>query len=380
MCMRNRTWLGLLAAACAWAQAGAQRPSSTLKVNFPKDAPVALVEADWGESRELVRGSALVLDLHTSLTLRNLGQRNIRGITLLVAAQAMTPGGKASVSVPSLDVKPGETFPVRVDLRLLRPAAVNGPLVELELDGVLFDDLSFYGANRLNSRRLMTVWELEARRDRRYYRQVLEAGGPAELRRHMLEILAERPRLDVQVSRGQAAAGAGRATALEPGARPLEIACLQLPGAPLELVRGEALVSGSEARAPRVEVRNRSSRPVRYFEIAWLLRDRQGREYLAGTIPGRPAAVLAPGARAQAAEDSTLRFAYGGGQPLLVDSLTGLLTQAEFADGEIWIPESRVLEDPRLRRLLPPSAEEQRLAELYRRHGLAAVIEELKKR
>ncbi|MCS7315014.1 MAG: hypothetical protein RMI94_03440 [Bryobacterales bacterium] len=376
--MRNRTLLGLLAAACAWAQTGVPRSPSTLKVNFPRDAPVALVEADWGESRELARGSALVLDLHTSLTLRNLGLRNIRGITLLVAAQALTPGGKASVSVPGLDVKPGETFPVRLDLRLLRPAAVSGPLVELELDGVLFDDLSFYGANRLNSRRLMTVWELEARRDRRYYRQILEVGGPEELRRHMLEILAERPRLDVQVSRGQSARGSGRATAVT--ARAIEIACLQLPGAPLELVRGEALVSGSETRSPRVEVLNRSRRPIRYFEVAWLLRDRQGREYLAGTIPGRLAGVLAPGARAEAVEAASLRFAQSGGQPLAVEALTGVVTQAEFADGEIWIPESRVLEDARLRRLLPPSAEEQRLAEIYRRHGLAAVIEELKKR
>lgn len=378
MSTRNKTLVGLLAAACAWAQAGAQRSPSTLKINFPKDAPVALVEADWGESRELARGSALVLDLHTSLTLRNLGQRNIRGITLLVAAQAMTPGGKASVSVPSLDVRPGETFPVRVDLRLLRPATVAGPLVELELDGVLFDDLSFYGANRLNSRRLMTVWELEARRDRRFYRQVLDAGGPEELRRHLLEILAERPRLDVQVSRGAGPAGLGRATAVT--ARPVELVCLQLPGAPLELVRGQALLSGSEARAPRIEVRNRSSRPVRYFEVAWLLRDRQGRDYVAGAIPGRPAGVLAPGASGEAFEEAALRFAQSGGQPLVVEALTGLLTQAEFADGEIWIPEGGVLEDARLRRLLPPSAEEQRLAEIYRRHGLAAVIEELKKR
>lgn len=378
MSTRNRVLFGLLAAACAWAQAGAQRSPSTLKVNLPKDAPVALVEADWGESRELARGSALVLDLRTSLTLRNLGQRNIRGVTLLVAAQAITPGGRASVSVPGLDVKPGETFPVRVDLRLLRPASVAGPLVELELDGVLFDDLSFYGPNRLNSRRLMTVWELEARRDRRYYRQVLESGGPEELRRHMLEILAERPRLDVQVSRGQGSWITGPATAVN--ARPVEIACLQIPGAPLELVRGEALVSGSETRTPRVEVWNRSSRPIRYFEIAWLLRDRQGREYLAGMIPGKPDGLLAPGARAQATENAALRFAQSGGQPLMVDALSGLVTQAEFADGEIWIPESRVLEDPRLRRLLPPSAEEQRLAEIYRRHGLTAVIEELRKR
>lgn len=377
MSTRNKTVLGLLAAAWMAVQAGAQRSPSTLKVNLPKDAPVALAEADWGESRELARGSALILDLHTSLTLRNLGPRNIRGITLLVVAQAPTPGGKASVSVPGLDVKPGDTFPVRVDLRLLRPATMAGPLVELELDGVLFDDLSFYGPDRLNSRRLMTVWELEARRDRRYLRQILEAGGPEQVRRYLLEILAERPRLDVQVSR--ALGSAGRASAAV-GARPVEIACLQLPGAPLELLRGEAVISGSETRSARVEVWNRSSRPIRYFEIAWLLRDRQGREYLAGTIPGKPAGVLAPGARALATEDAALRFAYSGGQPLVVEGLTGLVTQAEFADGEIWIPESRILEDSRLRRLLPPSAEEQRLAEIYRRHGLAAVIEELKKR
>jgi hypothetical protein len=32
-----------------------------------------------------------------------------------VLAQEVTPGGKASVAVPSLNVASGETFPVRVD-------------------------------------------------------------------------------------------------------------------------------------------------------------------------------------------------------------------------------------------------------------------------
>ncbi|MGC8795263.1 MAG: hypothetical protein ACP5U2_17930, partial [Bryobacteraceae bacterium] len=361
------------AAACVWAQVDAPRPASTLKVNFPKDAPVALVAADWGDSQQTARGSALLLDLHTSLTLRNLGLKRIRGVTLLVAAQAVTPGGKASVSVPGLDVKPGETFPVRLDLRLLRPAAAPGPLVEIELDGVLFDDLSFYGPNRLNSRRQMTVWELEARRDRQYYREVLEAGGVEGLRQRMLEILAERPRLDVQVARG-------RATPVPAVGKSVELACLQLPGAPLELVRGEAVVSGAELRAPRVEVRNRSGRPVRYFEVAWLLRDRAGRQYLGGAIPAAPETTLGPDGRGVASQNAVLRFSYDSGRPLTVEAMTGVLAQVEFADGQIWIPDRQVLQDPRLRRLLPPSAEEQRLAEIYRRQGVAALIEELKKR
>ncbi|MEN6604823.1 MAG: hypothetical protein ABFD86_20610, partial [Bryobacteraceae bacterium] len=135
-------------------------PRTSVKVNFPSDSPLSLVSADWGETRATARGGALVLDLHTSLSLKNSGARRIRSVTLLVLAQEVTPGGKASVAVPSLNVASGETFPVRVDLRLLRPLTPNtGPLVEVKLDGILFDDLSFFGPDRLNSRRTMTAWE-----------------------------------------------------------------------------------------------------------------------------------------------------------------------------------------------------------------------------
>ena len=67
--------------------------------------------------------------MHAALSLRNSSQRRIRGITLAVLAQEVTPGGKGSISVPSLDVAPGETFSVRVDLQLLRPlgAAPEAP-------------------------------------------------------------------------------------------------------------------------------------------------------------------------------------------------------------------------------------------------------------
>ena len=63
---------------------------------------MSLVSADWSFTRTDPRGGALVVDLHTSLRLRNASQATIRGVTLLVLAQEVTPGGKASVSVPSL--------------------------------------------------------------------------------------------------------------------------------------------------------------------------------------------------------------------------------------------------------------------------------------
>ncbi|MGE5567755.1 MAG: hypothetical protein ACM3S5_01850 [Rhodospirillales bacterium] len=361
----------------AWAQES-PAPASSLKVNFPADSPVALVSAGWGESRTDARGGALVLDLHTSLALRNSSQRRIRGIMLLVQAQEVTPGGKGSVAVPSLDVGPGETFPIRIDLRLLRPLMAGSvPLAEVSLDGVLFEDLSFYGPDRLNSRRTMTVWELEARRDRQHFKSVLEARGPEGLREAMVSSIArmaERPRLGVQVIRR------GRATAVAAQERECNFAFLQIPESPLEPVSGVARVAGSEARAPRIEVRNRSDRPVRYFEIGWIIRDRDGREYLAGSVPAAGSGLtLAPGAKGRVGEDSALRFTRPAGQPLAIEAMTGFVSEVEFTDGTMWIPARAALDDPRLRSVLAPSAEEQRLADLYRRRGLAAVVNELKK-
>src|ERR1700729_2801681 len=173
------------------------------KIDLPADSPVVLLSADYGESNEMPRGSAMLLDVHAALSLRNSSQRKIRGITLLVTAQDVTPGGKGSVTVTSLDVGPQETFPVRIDLRLLRPLqASSGVPVQISLDGVLFDDLSFYGPDKLSSRRTLMLSESEARRDRRYFKSVLASGGQEKLRQEMLESLthqADRPSLDVEV-------------------------------------------------------------------------------------------------------------------------------------------------------------------------------------
>ena len=343
------------------------------KIDLPKDSPVAVLSADYKDSNETARGGAMLLDLHAALSLRNSSHHRIRGITLLVTAQDVTPGGKGSVTVTSLDVGPDESFPLRIDLRLLRPlqASVAVP-VQISLDGVLFEDLSFYGPDKLSSRRNMTLSEYEARRDRKYFKSLLAEGGPERLRQEMLASLAhqeDRPGMDVQVMKG------ARATNFEPE-KEVQFAFLRLPDAPIEPVDGMARVSGNEARAPRVEVRNRSDRGIRYLEVGWILQDRGGREFLAGSVPAE--LNLAPGQKSQILENTTLKFPQPhGGQPLAIDAMTGYISSVEYTDGSVWIPSRADLGTPRLQRVIAPSDEEQRLAQIYRKKGLVALVAEL---
>ncbi|MCC7156736.1 MAG: hypothetical protein IT161_19320 [Bryobacterales bacterium] len=370
--MRNSSvWLALAFSGvlCAQGPDVTADLQSSFKVNFPADSPVALVTADWGQSRATARGGAVVVDLHSTLQLKNTSHRHVRGITLLVLAQEVTPGGKGSVTVPSLDVEPGDTFPVRLDLRLMRPLQHGtGALVEVSLDGVLFEDLGFFGPNRLNCKRTMTAWELEARRDRRYFLAQLESGGSSALEKELLASLgrqAQQPRLDMQMAR------AGRSTNAEPE-REIQFTFLQAPDAPVELLSGSARVAGNEARLPRLELQNRSRKPVRYVEVGWLLKDQNGREFPAGLVPAEVS--LAPGQHLEVRKDSSLRFSPAGGGTVSVAGLTAFVNNVEFSDGQVWVP-ARMLNG-----LTPAvSAEEQRLAELYRRKGLDYVIQHLRR-
>lgn len=343
-----RTLCGLAVAVIATAQ--------QIRVDFPAGAPVAVESADWGESRVAPRGGALVLDLRAVIALKNTSTLRIRGVTLLVSAADLTAGGKASVTVPSLDIKPGETFPVRVDMRLLRPAAGLATPVAVSLDGVLFDTLGFYGPNKLDSRRSMIAWELEARRDRKMFLDALKRGGPDELRREFIASVARQdasPRLDVQLARG-------RLTTAD--AHDVQIAALALPDAPVEIERGIVAMAAREMSAPRLTLRNRSTKPVRHVEIGWVLRDANGRDHAAGSMPASVA--IAGGARASVEENSTLRYS------LAPASMAGYVSLVEFADGEVWVPKKSVR---------GASPEEQRLADLYRRRGLDFVMSELRR-
>lgn len=376
--MRTSLALVLLAAA-AFAQDG-PLPAGSVRLNLPTDSPVAVISMSSDQSRASMRGAAMVLDLHMALTLRNGGVgRRIHGITLRVVSQEVAMGGKGSVTIPSLNVAPGEVFPVRIDMQLVRPnQAAGGPLVQVDLDGVLFHDLSFFGPDRLNSRRYLTAFELEAQRDREHFKRVLAQGGPEALRKQMIGSLqrqSDNQPLTVKVRRGgpvvsSAAVGSEQAA---------EFAFLQLPDSPVEPVEGWAQISGNEARAPRILVRNKSAKPVKYVELAWIVSDAAGREYLAGSLPSAdPGLYLPPGQNARILQESSLNFT-NKGQPVNVRKMTGFISQVEFADGKVWVPNRQALDAPRLQNVLPPSSEELRLSSLYLRKGIEALVKELEK-
>jgi len=371
--------LALVAAPALVAQ-DSPLPAGSISVNFPSDSPV-LVSGLTDQSRRTPRGAAMVIDLRVSMVLRNVGaSRQIHGVTLRVISQEVAVGGKGSVTYPSLHVGPGESFPVRIEMQLVRPTqVVSGPLVQVSLDGVLFGDLSFYGDNRLNSKRTMMAEELEARRDRDYFKRALEQNGASGLQAAVLESLArqsERPRLDATVMRGGPSVTSSANPAQTAAAN---FAFLRFPDSPIAPIEGVAQVFGNEARDPRVEVRNNSGKDIRYFELGWLVSDASGQQYQAASLPvSDPSLLLKPSRTAQLAQDTALRFTRNG-QPVKVQRMTGFVSEVEFADGQMWIPSRQTLESASLLRLLAPSAEEQRLTDLYRRSGMNALLEDLKK-
>jgi len=55
------------------------------KIDFPKDSPVSLLSADFGNSNATARGANLI-EVNAALSLRNSGQKRIRSMTLMVSA------------------------------------------------------------------------------------------------------------------------------------------------------------------------------------------------------------------------------------------------------------------------------------------------------
>ena len=125
-------------------------------------------------------------------------------------------------------------------------------------------------------------------------------------------------------------------------------------------------MAGNEARAPQIEVRNRSGKPVSYVELGWVVSDQAGRQYLAASLPSAEADLVLPaGKTARVLQDTALRFS-SNGQPVNISRMTGFISQVEFADGKVWVPNRQNLEIP-CSKTLAPSPEEQRLSDLYRR-------------
>jgi hypothetical protein len=374
----------LTLAAALIAAAGLQAQDSAItqdavRVNLPPNSPLKIEGMSMGDSRASARGGALALDLHMALIFNNSSAYRISGLTLRVVAQEIVLGGKGSVTYPSLNVGPGENLPVRIDMQLMRPMqAAGGPLVQIDLDGVLFQNLSFFGPDRLNSRRNLTACEEEARRDREHFRRVLAQGGKNGLQAEMMGSLqrqASSAQLAVTVRRsGRAVSGAAAAE------HSVEFAFLQFPDSPIQPLRGQAQISGNEARSPMIEVVNKSNRPVKYVEMGWIVGDAAGRQYMAGSLPSADGDLLIqPSRPGKLLQDTTLSFS-AKGQPVKVEKMMGFVSQVEFADGKIWVPNRENLDHAVLLKVLPPSAEEQRLSDIYRKRGMDALIAELNSR
>jgi hypothetical protein len=379
----NRVLLaGILGAASLLAQ-DAPLANSSVRIDLPEDSPVAVMKTDTGTSRTTSRGPALVLDLNLSLTLKNISNNRIHGLTLRVVSQEVAMGGVGSVFQPGLNVGPGEAFPVHIATKLIRPMQMSGgPLLQVNLDGVLFQDLSFYGQDKLHSRRIMTASEMESQRDRTALKRLLAQGGNPALKEAMLKILARQqnlPQVQGRIVRGRALTNAGLA-AIAPTEHQEQFAFLQFPDGPIQLIRGSAVVAGGDARTPSIEVANLTDKPVKYVELGWVLTDANGRSYMAGALPTSDPAFSLPGrATGKVSQENTLEFSTGG-QPLSIRKITSFVNQVEFADGKVWVPSRQNMEtNPLLLQVMEPSVEEERLANLYVNKGLGALVNELKK-
>jgi hypothetical protein len=113
---------------------------------------------------------------------------------------------------------------------------------------------------------------------------------------------------------------------------------------------------------------------VKYLEIAMLVADAQGRRYVAGAVPGE--VRLGPGQRGAIEQRNGLKVNSAGA----ITGVSGFVSQVEFSDGTMWVPSRASLSGAALRSAANCSAEEQRLSEIYRKRGLPALVEELKRR
>jgi hypothetical protein len=359
-------------------RASAEENGKWLDVQLPHDSPVLLVGFNMSPTTVTVRRSSMLLDLHETLVLRNVGNQPICGLTLRVEAQDLTPYGKGSVIKPSLFVLPGEEFPVKVDMQLIRPISATkseSAMVQVTLDCALFSNLTAYGPDKLNSRRTLMVYEKEARRDRQYLAHLLDTGQLPELREELnfgIQDVAPR-QLGLELLRGpRTAAVREQALAVNP---------MPFPKAPVQPLRGAAQVAGNEVRAPRVEVRNISKMRVASVAMGWVVRDDRGDDFVAGAVTSP--VVIGPVQTSSISESATLRFSRSTGQPMVIDKLMAFVNDVQFSDGTLWIPSradiDAATQDPELRRELATSPEEQRLARIYRRDGTAGLKKELKR-
>ena len=99
MCMVSKFLAAALLALAITSQAPAASDPDTNSVgggstfDFPRDSPVLLVSFIMGSSPAKIRGASMLIDLHASAVLRNVGTKSLSGLTMRVEAPDL-PSGK----------------------------------------------------------------------------------------------------------------------------------------------------------------------------------------------------------------------------------------------------------------------------------------------
>ncbi len=376
---RALAWVGAIAACCCLALP-AVAEDLEVSISVPEGVPLGTTASDFSNSDAEARGGVLVINLSGSIRFENLGHDPVRGLALRIVAGEGAFGGLAGITVPSLHAPRGDGVDVQVSLTLLRPLPVpRGPAVVIEPDSVLFASMKSAGPNRLGAASKLSVLETEARRDRAFFLARLNSGGTQALAAEMQASLrrqAARPRLSVQL------AGDGPATAGRPSdPRNVEIAFLDIPGAPIVADGGTATGQGALWEAPSFELRNRSGQTVNHLDVGWLATSETGELHSLGSAPLAGRSPVPPGTPFAAEGKGTFRVqlpepAKGSSGPV---SMSAFLRSAGMEDGTVWVPSRHALETSGLIDAVPVSAEELRLSQLYRERGARAVSEELRR-
>lgn len=377
--MRIKTSILTLAAvACLSAQTPDWQDPARAVVVTVERSPLALVSRDCSSTEIRARGAAAVIDLDCRLELRNASEKTVRGAALAVRTLPANAGGRASVFAPSLDVQPTESFPIEVRVRLVRPLpAQPGALAEIAVDVALFTDLAFAGPDESGSSARLRRHEASARRDRERLRTLLAQSGQESLRGEMLAALerrARRPTLEARL-----AGASGRAVVASAEARQrVALALVNLEQSPIELVSGQVAVGDAVSDAPGLQIRNLSGKRVRAFEFAWLVADEDGRQQRATSVPFSGLSV-APDAEAEVRSGRRYELRRRSGGSFRPSEMSGFIRRVEFSDGTSWSASRAELAAASLLEFEPVTPEEQRLAAIYRRDGIQALVAELER-
>ena len=351
-----------------------------IAVEFPRDSPIIVTSARFGPNQSgRVRGMSMTSDLHGELLLRNSSAKVLAGLTLRIDSPNLGPALKASITLPSLRTAAGEMLPVRIDAAIVQPLSsenMAGASVRISLDCAEFGDGSAVGPDTLDTEQQLHFYGAEADRDRKYLAGLLSAGQLPRLREALNFGL-----LDT----GRALAGM---EVLPPETtdiaktQPSLIMCRNYDSAPVSVLNGAFHHLRNQLRGSRVTVRNRSAKPIKSIEVGYLVGTAREGLFFAGSVPST--ATLVPDQQLDLAGMPSLRVFETSGEPSSSAILVAFVARATFSDGSLWIPSRDDLQsftvDPALRRALSFSPEQQRLAELYHRDSISAVISDLQEK